>query len=78
VTLYQSANENARLKRKLVNELREGSVVVSHDFGIPGWRPEEYHVFKEGRRGQRVILYVMGAHKLPWSRRLSGLTTESW
>jgi precorrin-6B methylase 2 len=62
VTLYQSASENARLKRKLVNELRGGSKVVSHDFGIPGWRPTEFHVFKEGHRNQRVIVYVIGSH----------------
>jgi precorrin-6B methylase 2 len=62
VTLYQSASENARLKPKLLNELSEGSMVVSHDFGIPGWRPTEFHVFKEGHRNQRVILYVIGSH----------------
>jgi len=62
VTLYQSASENARLKRKLVNELRGGTKVVSHDFGIPGWRPTEFHAFKEGRRTQRVIVYVIGFH----------------
>jgi len=77
VTLYQSASENARLKGKLVNELREGSVVVSHDFGIPGWRPTEYHVFKEGRRGQRVIVYVIGAHNPLWLRGLPGRTSQS-
>jgi precorrin-6B methylase 2 len=62
VTLYQSASENARLKRKLVSELQEGTKVVSHDFGIPGWRPVEFHVFKEGHHSQRVIVYVIGSH----------------
>ena len=62
VTLYQSASENARLKRKLVSELREGAKVVSHDFGIPGWRPAEFQVFKEGRHSQRVLVYVIGSH----------------
>ena len=62
VTLYQSASENARLRRKLVSELREGTKVVSHDFGIPGWRPTEFHVFKEGRRNQRIFLYVIGSN----------------
>ena len=62
VTLYQSASENARLKRKLVKELREGTKVVSHDFGIPGWRPSEFHVFKEGRHSQRVLVYIIGSH----------------
>jgi len=61
VTLYQSANENARLKHKFLNELSEGSRVVSHDFGIPGWRPTEFHVFREGRHCHRVIVYAMGS-----------------
>jgi precorrin-6B methylase 2 len=60
VTLYQSASENARLKPKLVRELQGGSKVVSHDFGIPGWRPTEFCTFKEGHHGQRVMVYVMG------------------
>ena len=62
VTLYQSASENARLKQKLVRELREGTKVVSHDFGIPGWRPSGYQVFREGRQNQRVLVYVIGSH----------------
>jgi precorrin-6B methylase 2 len=62
VTLYQSASENARLRRKLVSQLREGTKVVSHDFGIPGWRPTEFHVFKEGHHNQRVLVYVIGSH----------------
>jgi tRNA1(Val) A37 N6-methylase TrmN6 len=65
VTLYQSANENARLKPKLLNELSEGSKVVSHDFGIPGWRPSKFHTFREGNRNQRVIVYVIGSHTPP-------------
>ena len=64
VTLYQSASENARLKRKLLGELSEGSKVVSHDFGIPGWRPREFQIFKEGHHSLRVIVYVIGSHTL--------------
>ena len=64
VTLYQSASENARLKPKLVKELPGGSKVVSHDFGIPGWRPTEYCTFKEGHHVQKVMLYVIG-HDTP-------------
>ena len=60
VTLYQSASENARLKPKLVRELQGGSKVVSHDFGIPGWRPSEFCTFKEGHHGQRIMIYVIG------------------
>ncbi len=62
VTLYQSASENARLKPKLLGELSEGSIVVSHDFGIPGWRPKELYSFKEGHHAQRVLVYAIGSH----------------
>jgi len=75
VTLYQSASENARLKPKLLNELSEGSIVVSHDFGIPGWRPAKFHTFREGNHGQRVIVYVIGSQEPPRHRGL--LTAHS-
>ena len=68
VTLYQSASENARLKPKLLRELSEGSLVVSHDFGIPGWRPVKFHTFREGNHRQRVIVYVVG-YQEPAQRR---------
>jgi len=65
VTLYQSASENARLKPKLLKELSEGSMVVSHDFGIPGWSPAKFHTFREGNHRQRVIVYVIGSQEPP-------------
>jgi len=61
VTLYQSASENARLKGKFLRELSEGTTIVSHDYGIPGWRPTQLRAFKDHRRGYRVIVYVMGS-----------------
>lgn len=61
VTLYQSASENARLKGKFLRELSEGTTIVSHDYGIPGWHPTQFCTFKDHRRGYRVIVYVMGA-----------------
>ena len=70
VTLYQSASENARLKPKLLKELSEGSVVVSHDFGIPGWRPTKFHAFREGNHTQRVIVYIIGSQEPSQHRRL--------
>jgi SAM-dependent methyltransferase len=62
VTLYQSASENARLKAKFLRELSEGTTIVSHDYGIPGWLPTQLSTFKDHRRGYRVIVYVVGAH----------------
>jgi len=70
VTLYQSASENARLKPKLLNELSEGSIVVSHDFGIPGWRPAQFHTFSEGNHRNRVIVYVIGSQEPSQHRAL--------
>jgi precorrin-6B methylase 2 len=60
VTIYQSASENARLKRKLLKELSAGTTIVSHAFGFPGWRPIEFQVFKDGRHGYRIFLYEVG------------------
>jgi precorrin-6B methylase 2 len=60
VTIYQSASENARLKRKLLAELSAGRTIVSHAFGFPGWRPREFQVFREGRHGYRIFVYQLG------------------
>ena len=62
VTLYQSASENARLKQKLLRDLPKGSRIVTHDFGIPGWRPVDFRAFKERNHGQRIILYEIGSN----------------
>lgn len=70
VTLYQSASENARLKIKFLRELSQGTTLVSHDFGIPGWQPTQFRTFKDRRRGYRVIVYVLGEN-LPHRQRTS-------
>jgi len=69
VTLYQSASENARLKVKLLRELRAGTTVVSHDYGIPGWHATQFCTFRDHRRTYRVIVYVIGSHLFPAIRR---------
>jgi cyclopropane fatty-acyl-phospholipid synthase-like methyltransferase len=40
VTLYLSPGVNARLEEKLKRELRPGTRIVSHQFGIGTWAPE--------------------------------------
>src|SRR5262245_32962422 len=40
VTLYLLPDLNARLRPKLLRELRPGARIVSHDFGIADWPPE--------------------------------------
>jgi len=40
VALYLYPELNARLRPKLLAELRPGARVVAFQFGIPGWEPE--------------------------------------
>jgi precorrin-6B methylase 2 len=48
VTMYLSPSVNLRLRSKLLRELRPGTRVVSHQFGIEGWPPER-EISVEGR-----------------------------
>jgi SAM-dependent methyltransferase len=41
VTLYLSRTVNARLEPKLKHDLRPGMRVVSHQFPMPDWEPEQ-------------------------------------
>jgi tRNA G37 N-methylase Trm5 len=41
VTLFLLESLNERLRPKLLAELRPGSRIVSHEFGIGDWRPEK-------------------------------------
>jgi len=41
VTLYLSGTVNARLGPKLTRELKPGTRIVSHQFPMPDWPPEE-------------------------------------
>jgi SAM-dependent methyltransferase len=41
VTLYLSPSVNRRLETKLRRELRPGTRIVSHQFGIGTWRPDK-------------------------------------
>jgi len=41
VMLYLLTSSNAKLRPKLERELRSGTRIVSHDFQVPGWDPEQ-------------------------------------
>ena len=41
VTLYLSDSLNERLRPKLLRELRPGSRIISHDFRMGDWQPEQ-------------------------------------
>ncbi|MGC8662126.1 MAG: methyltransferase domain-containing protein [Nitrososphaeria archaeon] len=59
ITIYQGAAENARLKHKFTDELKEDSVIVSHEYGIPGWRPAHFYDLNNGRHHYRIFIYLI-------------------
>lgn len=48
VTIYLSPGVNKRLEPKLRKELRPGTRIVSHQFPIGSWSPEETKVAEDG------------------------------
>src|SRR5690606_30513439 len=56
VTLYLLPRLNVKLRPKLLSELRPGTRIVSHDFSMEDWRPdEELHVSVPS--GKRTVYY---------------------
>ena len=47
VTLYLLPETNAVLRLKLEEQLRPGTRIVSHDFGIGNWQPDEVREFSD-------------------------------
>ena len=58
VTLYLSATVNNRLESKLKRELRPGSRVVSHQFRIGDWVPDQATRID----GEDLFLWVVPSH----------------
>jgi SAM-dependent methyltransferase len=56
VTLYLLPELNERLRPKLLSELRPGSRIVSHDFGMGDWLPERTTTVPLAR-DHRVLLW---------------------
>ena len=57
VTLYLTSSANERLRPKLEAELKNGVRVVSHDFKVPGWKPNA--VYNE-LLGHTIYSYRIG------------------
>ena len=53
--LYLLPSVNARLRPKLLKELRPGSRIVSHEFGLGDWPPEKTATID----GARVFLWTV-------------------
>ncbi|HWZ34221.1 MAG TPA: class I SAM-dependent methyltransferase [Bryobacteraceae bacterium] len=55
VALYLGTQLNAQLRPRLEKYLKPGARVVSHDYAIPGWKPNK--VETEGKQGHLIYLY---------------------
>jgi len=58
VTLYLTTSANEKVKPKMEQELRTGARIVSHDFGIPGWKPAKIDRVQENYRTHTIYMYV--------------------
>lgn len=61
VTLYLSEKLNVLLRPKLLNELRPGSRILSHDFRMGDWKPEQTVRVPWGKLYRTVYLWKVPA-----------------
>jgi hypothetical protein len=59
VTLYLFPEMNAKLRPKLLADLRPGARIVSHQFGIAGWTPQDGARVYVGDTIHEVFLWVV-------------------
>ena len=78
VTMYLLPNTVNMLKDKLLNELRPGTRILSHDYPLTGWLPEQYRQFDledkvmiSGVSTTLIYLYVVPAKaEGAWTARM--------
>jgi len=78
VTMYLLPNTVIMLKDKLLNELNPGTRILSHDYPLTGWQPEQYRQFDledkvaiSGVTTTLIYLYVVPAKADgAWSAKL--------
>ncbi len=59
VTLYLMRLSNERLKPNLLKQLHAGARVVSHDYEIPGWKPDYVDKLVIHQRPHTIYVYRM-------------------
>ena len=59
LTLYLFPELNAKLLPKLRTELKPGTRVVSHQFGIGDWKPERSETAWSGSMDHQIFLWVV-------------------
>jgi len=63
VTLYLSEKLNVLLRPKLLAELRPGSRILSHDFRMGDWKPEQTVRVPWGKLYRTVYLWTVPRHR---------------
>ena len=63
VTLYLSERLNVLLRPKLLRELRPGSRILSHDFRMGDWKPEQTVRVPWGKLYRTVYLWTVPTPK---------------
>jgi hypothetical protein len=72
VTLYLSEKLNVLLRPKLLSELRPGSRILSHDFRMGDWKPEQTVRVPWGKLYRTVYLWtVPSRRKTPALKKVS-------
>jgi hypothetical protein len=61
VTLYLGEPVNLRLRPKLLSELRPGTRVVSHAFGMADWEPDRVERYRDQERASTLYLWIVPA-----------------
>ena len=69
VTLYLSEKLNVLLRPKLLNELRPGSRILSHDFRMGDWKPEQTVRVPWGKLYRTVYLWTVPERSRVMPRR---------
>lgn len=61
VTLYLLSSSNAKLRPRLQAQLKPGSRIVSHQFGMGDWEPGKVETFTDGNGTSRTLyLWTVG------------------
>jgi cyclopropane fatty-acyl-phospholipid synthase-like methyltransferase len=59
VTLYLLTAVNERLRPTLERQLRSGARIVSHEFQVPGWQPEQtVDMISKAGVPNKIFLYI--------------------
>jgi tRNA A58 N-methylase Trm61 len=63
VILYLMRDSNNTLKPRLEKSLKPGARVISHDYEIAGWKPQQEETVEAFRRGHKIYVYRMPPQK---------------